>query len=212
MKKLICILCLALVVSMSGCNKDKNEDKTDKTDKVSIVENDVYTTPKAPTKVQIELYNALSEALEEEEEEEIAKLVAQNFVADFYTFKNKTGSEDVGGLTYIPENRREEFLSFASLYAYSNYESIVQEYGNKHLPQIKTVEVTGQVETEVEYTEIIPASPENDNKEQMVTDTYDAYVVSVDVAFEKTKVDTLPASLKVTVIEMDDEFRVIAVE
>ena len=164
MKKLICMLCLALVICMSGCNKDKDDTNNDKEkDKITIVENDVYTTPASPSDAQILLFNALSEALEDEDDEEIANLVAENFVADFYTLKNKAGSEDIGGLTYLPEANRADFVTYASVYAYGNYESIKQKYGTKHLPQVKEVEVTSSVSQDATYAGNDGATVSGDN-------------------------------------------------
>lgn len=197
MKKLICMLCLALVICMSGCNKDKDDTNNDKEkDKITIVENDVYTTPASPSDAQILLFNALSEALEDEDDEEIANLVAENFVADFYTLKNKAGSEDIGGLTYLPEANRADFVTYASVYAYGNYESIKQKYGTKHLPQVKEVEVTSSVSQDATYA----------------GNVYDGFVVTVALTFEKTKATDLPASIDVTVIDLDGTYRVIAAE
>ena len=197
MKKLICMLCLALVICMSGCNKDKDDTNNDKEkDKITIVENDVYTTPESPSDAQILLFNALSEALEDEDDEEIANLVAENFVADFYTLKNKAGSEDIGGLTYLPEANRADFVTYASVYAYGNYESIKQKYGTKHLPQVKEVEVTSSVSQDATYA----------------GNVYDGFVVTVALTFEKTKATDLPASIDVTVIDLDGTYRVIAAE
>lgn len=197
MKKLICMLCLALVICMSGCNKDKDDTNNDKEkDKITIVENDVYTTPASPSDAQILLFNALSEALEDEDDEEIANLVAENFVADFYTLKNKAGSEDIGGLTYLPEANRADFVTYASVYAYGNYESIKQKYGTKHLPQVKEVEVTSSVSQDATYA----------------GNVYNGFVVTVALTFEKTKATDLPASIDVTVIDLDGTYRVIAAE
>jgi len=210
MKKLICILCLALLVSMSACSKKEETGKDDEKDKVVIKTNEIYSAPNKASDAQIKLYNALSDAIEENEEEEVAKLVAQNFVMDFYTLKNKKNSEDIGGLTYIPENRRSEFATYASIYAYANYEKISQEYGDKHLPQVKACEVAGIYEKEMAYTDKILTT---DGVEQNVTDTYNGYVVNVEITFKDTKVmDELPTSVNVIIIEMDDVYRVIGLE
>ena len=130
------------------------------------------------------------------DDEEIANLVAENFVADFYTLKNKAGSEDIGGLTYLPEANRADFVTYASVYAYGNYESIKQKYGTKHLPQVKEVEVTSSVSQDATYA----------------GNVYDGFVVTVALTFEKTKATDLPASIDVTVIDLDGTYRVIAAE
>lgn len=208
MKKLICLLCLALCVSLGACSKE--DENTPKEETSEIVVNDVYTQPNNPTDYQIEIYNALTEALDENEG--VAELVAKNFVTDFYTLKNKESAEDVGGLTYLPTDMRDSFATYASIYAYANYEKISQNYGAKNLPQVKSVEVSESVEGVYSYTTTIPADATTGQAEYQVTDDYDGFEVTVDITFEKTKVssDELPSSLTLTVIDMDGVYYVIA--
>lgn len=207
MKKIICLLCLAMIITLSGCGKDEETKVEDP--KVEINENSVYALANKPTDCQIELYNELSDALEDGTEQEIAEAVAKNFVADFYTLKNKANSEDIGGLTYLPEDKRIDFAAYASIYAYANYEKIVQQHGKKNLPAVKSVEVSGTVEDIYTYSKTIPADPVTGAGEQKITDDYDGFEVTLTVAFAKTKVNELPTTLTLTVIEMDGVYRVI---
>ena len=52
--------------------------------------------------------------------EKISEDVAICFVYDFFTLKNKEDSTDVGGLTYLPQSRIEEFSEFAQRNYYKN--------------------------------------------------------------------------------------------
>ena len=53
------------------------------------------------TDYQKEVYASLNAAIKEKDEEAIATLIAENFVADFFTWTNKLRLNDVGGLQFI---------------------------------------------------------------------------------------------------------------
>lgn len=71
-----------------------------------IVDNnqqELYKLPNNATAYQTQLFEELSLELKNEEtsKTEIAGLVVKNFIADFYTWTNKKGTYDVGGLQYV---------------------------------------------------------------------------------------------------------------
>ena len=59
-----------------------------------------------------ELFSKLKEELLKEEvnDEEYAKIIGQLFVADFYSLSDKATSSDVGGLDFVYENIKENFV------------------------------------------------------------------------------------------------------
>lgn len=66
-------------------------------------ENSFYSLRKNATEYQKELYKELTSKLKEDPRDDklISELIAQNFVADFYTWTNKLRFNDVGGMQYI---------------------------------------------------------------------------------------------------------------
>lgn len=211
MKKVLCVLCLALVVTLGGC---KDKDNEVKETKIEIKTNDVYTAPVKPTDAQAKLYNKLTKALNEGNDEEIAKLVAQNFISDFYTFKNKSNSQDIGGLTYLPEARREEFKTYATIYAYSNYETIIQKNGKSSLPVVKSVKVDGIEAGEFDYTNYIPADEAAGTVEQYITDTFEGFQISVSLSYEDSKLaeEDLLTKATILVLNFDGKYCVVSME
>ena len=200
MKKLLCLLCLAMVVCLGACSKE--EENTPVDNDVDVLTNEIYEAEEDASALQIEIHNALCNALNGSDEEVIAKEVARNFVAEFYTLSNKKGSEDVGGLTYLPENAREDFKTYASIYAYGNYEKIVQEYGKKNLPTVKSVEVLESVSGVYTFTETIPADKTAGTSESKVSKDYNGYEVKVSVSFEKTKVSNVDPEINNLISEI----------
>ena len=97
------------------------------------------------TDLQKELFKELSKAVEDnvdgEKNAEIAGLVAQNYVADFYTWSNKKGSFDIGGMYYVhsPSKLSIYYQARDSFYKYVSH--YINEYGNENLLEVESVEV-----------------------------------------------------------------------
>ena len=208
MKKFLCLLCLSLAFTVCACSSEEEEVT------LEIVANDVYEEPSNPTDAQIELYNALSEALSDEDggEQTIAELVAQNFVFDFYSLKTKESSADVGGLTYLPEDIQDDFATYATSYVYCNYATIVSEYGEDSLPMVTAVTVTNTETSTYEYTVYEDADSDESESASSTTETYESYVISVEIEYADTDLseDEMKFSAEITVINIDGRLCVVA--
>ena len=85
-----------------------------------------YVLREGETELQMDLFTQLKNAVEGKAEgitdEEIARLVAMNHIADFYTWSNKLGQYDVGGLYYVNSIARENVFIQArdTIYKYFN--------------------------------------------------------------------------------------------
>lgn len=97
------------------------------------------------TPLQKDLFKALKDEAEKEnyDDVKVATLVAKNFVADFFTWSNKSGQADVGGLYYVysPQKRiiyqqaRDSFYHYLSTY--------IDEYGAEQLLEVESIEGEG---------------------------------------------------------------------
>lgn len=107
-----------------------------------------YALRDTATEYQQEIFSELKNLVEshpnyEEVDIEAVSLVAKNYIADFYTFTNKQGQYDVGGMHYVyshsdeKENiylkARDGFYKYLSTYA--------TKYGAKNLIEVENVEV-----------------------------------------------------------------------
>lgn len=126
-----------------------------------------YSIRSNATAYQKTLYDELKEAIKSKNDEAVAKSIAQNFVADFFTLSNKTIKNDVGGTQFWSEDARLTLRTKAIDTFYSNLELYIKDYGSKNLPIVKDVKVTGT------------------NKMNDYT-----YAVSLEWSYEDTKFDT----------------------
>lgn len=94
------------------------------------------------TDFQKELFTELKNECEKNESErdegKIAVLVAKNFVADFYTWSNKSGTTDVGGLYYVYSPNRTSILLQARRYLYQHLNEYINQYGSKNLLEVES--------------------------------------------------------------------------
>ena len=95
------------------------------------------------TKYQEELFKELSSAVEDGSDKfKIATLVAENFVADFYTWTNKENSYDVGGMYYVysPQkvtiyhNARDDYYKYLTYY--------INTFGSDKLLEVESIEAS----------------------------------------------------------------------
>ncbi len=91
------------------------------------------------TDYQQELFDELKEICKSEviDYEQLSASVAKNFVADFYTWSNKKGSYDVGGMCYTNEDLRLNMYQKARDLYYSNLNKYIEEYGSESLPEVE---------------------------------------------------------------------------
>lgn len=201
MKKFLCLLCLCMAFSLSACGKDEGEDVAKP--QTEIKENSVYAAPVNPSHCQVELYNKLTKALGGSDDEKIASLVAANFVADFFTLKNKETAHDVGGLVYLPEAIREAFVEYAEYSVYSNYEAIKLDFGSSSLPEVKEVKIGDITATTVTYDNFTPANEELGTPATTNPQEYDGYEVTLTLTYEKTELKDEDLKTEVTVVVMN---------
>lgn len=103
------------------------------------------------TSYQKELFKELSQAVLDEDDEITASYVVKNFVADYYTWTNKSGSYDIGGMYYVYSpskvniiiQSRDTFYRYLSMY--------IREYGSDDLLEVTEVITEGGV-AEKQYT------------------------------------------------------------
>jgi len=128
--------------SLSGLVSQNPEDQY----KYSIDEYDYHLRLNA-TDLQISLFKDLQDVLSEEtvDDAEASKLVCENFVADFYTWTNKSGPYDVGGLYYVysPDKTSIYYDARNNFYKYLSY--YADKYGSENLLEVESITATVSV-------------------------------------------------------------------
>lgn len=130
----------------------------------SIDEYDYHLRSNA-TDLQKELFAELKDELNktEKDDEKISILIAKNFVADFYTWTNKSGTTDVGGMFYVYSPNRRSILWQARKYMYQYLNTYIEQYGQENLLEVNgfgeeptvtkgSVEINGKTYTTYEFT------------------------------------------------------------
>lgn len=197
MKKVLLCVSACSLLFVSGCQSD--EETEPKVEELQLVTNSVYDAPTNPTQEQIKVYNELSEALKNgTDDAKTAQLVAVNFAYDFFSLYNKTGKDDIGGLSFLPEDERDAFKAYALYKYYNNYATVISQYSKDDLPNVIMHEVTATEPAQLLYNQL----------------TYDGYVVTLTLKYADSKLpaDGLKTTMSIQVINLDGVYRVIAVE
>lgn len=104
-----------------------------------------YHLRNGATELQKEYFKELSDlcSAETKDKEEIAKSVVKNYIADFYTWTNKAGSYDVGGLYYVHSPSKSNIYANARNNFYKYLTNYIAEYKSENLLEVESVEVEG---------------------------------------------------------------------
>jgi len=145
-----------IIVNTVQINLKKNtvdEELEEKIDNGGLITNGVYALPKSPTELQKSLYNQLTseidgytydeDNLQFDKEEAIAIDVVSNFIADFYTWTNKSSNYDVGGLTYISSTSFLIMQEHARNTFYSQLDGYIDQLGRENLLEVSSIDVFG---------------------------------------------------------------------
>lgn len=139
---LVCLLVAGLLIHASLDELGLGDLTT--TTPVEPAGNILYKEPKNPTGLQTQLYDELIEATKNFPEEydsfTVADLVVKSFVADFYTWTNKDGNFDVGGLDYVYGPTHLDFGLYARDTFYQNFNFFEKEYGVENLIEVESIE------------------------------------------------------------------------
>ena len=104
------------------------------------------------TEYQRSLFQELSDLCltdaENKDKAAIAASVVENYIADFYTWTNKAGSYDVGGLYYVYSPSKSNIYTAARSTFYRYLNNYINEYGSENLlevaPDSIVIEGTGE--------------------------------------------------------------------
>jgi len=109
-----------------------------------------YIFPNNPVKSQMLAYDELINALATEVvvEQDYAKAIAKVFVTDFFTWTNKEGRYDIGGVEYITSGFGANFKYAAVNSFYYNLPTYVKEFGKNNLLEVDFVEILSVTEAE----------------------------------------------------------------
>lgn len=218
----ICFIPIVILMLVFGLNVYKNLKSI-----MSLVKDDVvnvsndhkiesmnYILRDNCTDFQKEMFVELKSAIEGNvaSDEEIAKLVAINYVVDFYTWSNKVGQYDVGGMNYLDKVAKENIYIKARDGFYKYLNEYIEKYGSENLLEVETVEATVKEDAEkYPITRIYKYDiDEYQQGEELVTSEYNAYTVNVKWTYkdnDQFSSSKYQKSASITVINNTDDGR-----
>ena len=112
--------------------------------------NDYYSIGYNATEVNKEYFRQLDEAVEAETpvKTDIASALVKSFVAEYYTWTNKDGNYDIGGMQYIYTDRRADFEKYSRYGFYADMDLYLKQYGRSELCQVKWVSIASTEQTD----------------------------------------------------------------
>lgn len=165
------------------------------------MKNDVYIIGNNPTDVEKEYFQKLTDALKGGVPEEIAEAVVYNFVSDYFTWTNKDGNYEVGGLQYIYAEKYSKFEEWNRWYPNSDMDLYISQLGRANLIQVK--EITTEVPTfRTDDFTILSVDP---------AQTYPCYQVQVAWTYESTSQNTsdFPNRMRFQVVDHDGRYEIV---
>ena len=113
-----------------------------------------YHLKEDATEFQLNKFTELKTEIEKEESEKddlkIASLIVENFVSDMYTWTNKKGSYDMGGLYYVYSPSRLIIKEENENTLYLNLGNYIKKYGQENLLEVTSVTAKAKEDGQVE--------------------------------------------------------------
>lgn len=183
------------------------------------------------TDLQKEYFAELKHAVEDVPEDgedpvsdlTIAELIAKNYVADFYTWTNKQGQYDIGGMYYVFDGRFEnndhfkENVYLAARDGYYKYLSnYITQYGADKLLEVENVEITSSQKAPWKYVLNVHISYKQDSEGEWYDyredREFDAFLITCNWTYKEgssLNSSQFPKTINLLVIKHDDKFSII---
>jgi hypothetical protein len=184
----------AYKITHKGKSEPVNEVK--KEDEIQTKEF-IYTLYDNKSDLYKEYFKKLKEELTKDQinEEEYAKIISELFAIDFYSLEDKRTSTDVGGLDFIYEDMKDNFVLKATDTIYKYVESNVYGDRKQELPKVKAVEIKS---AEKKLVNIKDVKDEN------------GYVIVVKIDYEKTS--KFPKEITLSLVHKDTKLYILEVK
>lgn len=145
-KILLCLIVVALIVGGFLVWNNFIKPKNNKMKVVDSIKNkDVdYIVSENDTKIFKSTFNELKKVLNEKEvdNKKYAEIITKLFVIDFFTLSNKTSKNDVGGVQFVYDNYKTDFVEGARNSIYKQVHSnVTDDKSNSSLPTVTKVTI-----------------------------------------------------------------------
>lgn len=124
---------------MAG-SKSTGSGETLATDTGKSMKNDQYTIGNNPTEIEQTYFQELTDAVNSQDKAKIASAVVKCFVADYFTWTNKDGNYEIGGLQYVYGQKTGALETYSRWNFYEDLDLYISQYGRENLLQVKSVD------------------------------------------------------------------------
>lgn len=195
---LVVILVVLLIAFAVNIGKDDNKDKKPKV--VDEIKKFSYTVSETDTKLFKDTFKKLKETLSKDEvdNKEYAKLISELFVIDFYTLDNKKTKNDVGGVQFVYEKHKTDFVDKAREGMYKQVKSNLDNNRKQNLPEVETVEVTS-------VEEVVPSAIFESEEFANVTEA-EAYEIKLNWTYKNN--DNFQTEATIVVVKDGDKLSI----
>lgn len=114
-------------------------------DSNSSMKNESYVIGNNPTELSQTYFKELTAALKEKDPLAITDAVVKCFVSDYFTWTNKDGNYEIGGVQYIFGPKYNQFTEESRWKMYKDLDLYIEQYGRENLLQVESVETTDPV-------------------------------------------------------------------
>lgn len=233
MKTLLIVLLIFTIVSAAALlwnlyrikTTDTGNGNTLAADKVSSeYSNAYYTIGNNPTEIDKKYFKELNKAVEENDKAAISTDLVKCFISEYYTWTNKDGSYDIGGMQYIYTDRQSDFESYTRNEVYADMDLYISQLGRDRLMQVKEVtaedavsagQITVKTASAVAEATAGPYATAEPTADASADEaTYDAYTVQASWTYEdNTDMDLSSAqtSAVFTVIDHNGRMEIAAI-
>ncbi|MEG0240042.1 hypothetical protein [Anaerorhabdus sp.] len=186
------------IVSVS-LKKGSGSGETVELDSGASMKNDYYTIGNNPTELNKTSFKELTSALKENDPLKITDAVVRSFISEYFTWTNKDGNYEVGGLQYIYGPKFTQFSEESRWGFYSDLDLYISQFGRENLLEVESIETT----------EVVPAGQfaVGDNK-------MDAYYVEATWTYKKSNkinVDEFQKTGYFTVAVNDGRYEIVQI-
>jgi hypothetical protein len=126
-------------------------DDTD-TETVNEFHNDFYTIGNNSTKINKDSFRELNNAITAQDPAKISEALTKCFVTEYYTWTNKDGNYDIGGMQYIYTPMSANFAEYSLWNFYEDMDLYITQYGRDKLIEVTSVTAEPAVSAVYEIT------------------------------------------------------------
>ncbi|MBO6194999.1 MAG: hypothetical protein J6O56_01485 [Bacilli bacterium] len=201
-KKLI--ICFVLVLLIVGgyftYTKFFKEKETSAPKVVDEIKKFNYVVNEKDTKLFKKTFNELKDVLSKKEvdNKKYAETISKLFVIDFFNLDNKSSKNDVGGVQFVYNSYKSDFIDFARDGMYKQVTNHIDSKTSQNLPEVTSVKVT--------KTETVVPSSIFEHQDFVNVNEENAYEISLEWTYKNN--DDFQNKAIITVVKDGDKLSI----